>query len=76
MIAQLNQIAQIWWQWMAGMFWLVSLFIILITALDMAIRRWAWQQVRYVLHHHYMSVVYPVQAVGFLKSLRVKLCLS
>lgn len=49
MIAQLNNIAQIWWQWMGSMFWQVSLFIILITALDMAIRRWAWPQVRYVL---------------------------
>jgi beta-lactamase regulating signal transducer with metallopeptidase domain len=49
MIAQLNDIAQIWWQWMAGMFWQVSLFIILVTLLDMAIRRWAWPQVRYVL---------------------------
>ena len=49
MIAQLNTIAQIWWQWMASMFWQVSLLIILITALDMTIRRWAWPQVRYVL---------------------------
>ena len=49
MIAQLNDIAQIWWQWMGSMFWQVSLFIILITLLDMAIRRWAWPQVRYVL---------------------------
>ena len=49
MIAQLNEIAQVWWQWMAGMFWQVSLLIILITILDMAIRRWAWPQVRYVL---------------------------
>lgn len=29
MIAQINNIAQIWWQWMGGMFWQVSLFIIL-----------------------------------------------
>jgi len=49
MIVHLNDIAQIWWQWMAGMFWQVSLFIILITVLDMAIRRWAWPHVRYVL---------------------------
>jgi|GEM_PF-3884158 len=49
MTAQLNDIAQIWWQWMAGMFWQVSLFILLVTLLDMAIRRWAWPQVRYVL---------------------------
>lgn len=49
MIAQINEIAQIWWQWMGSMFWQVSLFIILITIFDMAIRRWAWPQVRYVL---------------------------
>ena len=49
MIAQLNDIAQIWWQWMGSMFWQVSLFIILITALDMIIRKWAWPQVRYAL---------------------------
>ena len=49
MIAQLNELAQIWWQWMAGMFWQVSLLIILITTLDMAIRRWAWPQLRYAL---------------------------
>jgi beta-lactamase regulating signal transducer with metallopeptidase domain len=34
---------------MAGMFWQVSLLIILITALDMAIRRWVWPQLRYAL---------------------------
>ena len=49
MIAQLNDIAQVWWQWMAGMFWQASLLIILITLLDIAIRRWAWPQVRYAL---------------------------
>ena len=49
MIAQLNEIAQIWWQWMAGMLWQVSLLIILVTTMDMAIRRWAWPQLRYVL---------------------------
>ncbi len=49
MTAQLNDIAQIWWQWMGNMFWQVSLLIILITALDMVIRKWAWPQVRYAL---------------------------
>jgi len=49
MIAHLNAIAQLWWQWMGGMFWQVSLLIILVSAIDMAIRRWAWPQVRYVL---------------------------
>lgn len=49
MIAQLNDIAQVWWQWMGSMFWQVGLFIIFITALDMIIRKWAWPQVRYAL---------------------------
>ena len=49
MIAQINGIAQIWWQWMAGMFWQVSLLIVLVTALDIAIRRWVWPQLRYAL---------------------------
>ena len=34
---------------MGSMFWQVSLLIILITALDMVIRKWAWPQVRYAL---------------------------
>ena len=49
MIAHLNDISQLWWQWMGSMFWQVSLLIILVTALDMAIRKWAWPQVRYAL---------------------------
>ncbi|MFC1841144.1 M56 family metallopeptidase [Thermodesulfobacteriota bacterium] len=49
MIAQLNDIAQVWWQWMGSMFWQVSLLIIVVTALDMLIRKWAWPQVRYAL---------------------------
>ena len=49
MITQMNTIAELWWQWMGGMFWQVSLLIILVSVIDMAIRRWAWPQVRYVL---------------------------
>ena len=49
MIEILNQIAATWWQWMGAMFWQVSLLIIVITAIDMAIRKWAWPQVRYAL---------------------------
>ncbi|MGD9161400.1 MAG: M56 family metallopeptidase [Desulfobacteraceae bacterium] len=49
MIAQLNDIAQIWWQWMGSMFWQVSLLIIFVTVLDMVIRKWAWPQVRCAL---------------------------
>ena len=49
MIDIMNQIAAAWWQWMGAMFWQVSLLILVITAIDMAIRRWAWPQVRYAL---------------------------
>ena len=49
MTEQLNQMAQAWWDWMFPMFWQVSLLIILVTLLDIAIRRWAWPQVRYAL---------------------------
>ena len=49
MIAQLNDLSEIWWQWMGSMFWQVSLLIIIVTALDMVIRKWAWPQVRYAL---------------------------
>jgi bla regulator protein BlaR1 len=49
MIPQLNGVIQWWWQWMGSMFWQVSLLILLVTVIDMAIRRWAWPQVRYVL---------------------------
>ncbi len=49
MIAQLNDISQIWLQWMGSMFWQVSLLIIIVTALDTLIRKWAWPQLRYAL---------------------------
>ncbi len=49
MIAAVNQIAQSWWGWMGSMFWQVSLLILIVTALDFVLRRWAWPQVRYTL---------------------------
>lgn len=49
MIEYLNGVSQVWWQWMGSMFWQVSLLIIIVTALDMIIRKWAWPQVRYAL---------------------------
>jgi len=49
MIAAVNQIAQSWWSWMGPMFWQVSLLILIVTALDFLLRRWAWPQVRYTL---------------------------
>ncbi len=49
MIAWVNQIAQAWWGWMGSMLWQVSLLILIVTALDFVLRRWAWPQVRYAL---------------------------
>lgn len=49
MIAAVNQIAQFWWSWMGSMLWQVSLLILIVTALDFVLRRWAWPQVRYTL---------------------------
>lgn len=49
MMAQVNEIARLWWDWMGPMFWQISLLIILISCIDILIRRWAWPQVRYAL---------------------------
>jgi beta-lactamase regulating signal transducer with metallopeptidase domain/Tol biopolymer transport system component len=49
MIAAVNHIAQFWWGWMGSMLWQVSLLILIVTALDFVLRRWAWPQVRYAL---------------------------
>ena len=49
MIEQMNHIGQLWWSWMGPMFWQVSVLIILIGAIDLLLRRWAWPQVRYAL---------------------------
>jgi beta-lactamase regulating signal transducer with metallopeptidase domain/Tol biopolymer transport system component len=49
MIAAVNQIAESWWSWMGPMLWQVSLLILIVTALDFLLRRWAWPQVRYAL---------------------------
>jgi TonB family protein len=49
MISLFNDMIQLWWQWMSSMFWQASLLVLIVTVIDMAIRRWAWPQVRYVL---------------------------
>jgi beta-lactamase regulating signal transducer with metallopeptidase domain len=49
MIEQLNTLSLTWWSWMSGMFWQVSLLIILISGIDLLLRRWVWPQVRYAL---------------------------
>jgi len=49
MVDAINNIALMWWDWMAAMFWQVSLLIILIACLDTIIKRWAWPRLRYAL---------------------------
>jgi beta-lactamase regulating signal transducer with metallopeptidase domain len=49
MIEQINNLAQLWWDWASAMFWQVGLLIALIALLDKLIRRWAWPQLRYAL---------------------------
>ncbi len=49
MIEQINNLAQLWWDWTLGMFWQVGLLIALIALLDRLIRRWAWPQLLYAL---------------------------
>ena len=44
-----NLMAYRWWDWMGSMFWQASLLILVVTGLDLVIRRWVWPQVRYVL---------------------------
>ncbi|MBN1779681.1 GyrI-like domain-containing protein [bacterium] len=49
MIDTINAVATIWWQWMSAMFWQVILLIGIVSLIDLAIRKWAWPQVRYGL---------------------------
>jgi beta-lactamase regulating signal transducer with metallopeptidase domain len=49
MIAIWNLMAYRWWDWMGSMFWQASLLILVVSGLDLLIRRWVWPQVRYVL---------------------------
>jgi beta-lactamase regulating signal transducer with metallopeptidase domain len=49
MIEQLNSLSLTWWSWMSEMFWQVSLLIILISGVDILLRKWVWPQVRYAL---------------------------
>lgn len=49
MIDQINLISQGWWSWMFDMFWQASLVVVIVSAIDLLIRKWAWPQVRYAL---------------------------
>ncbi len=49
MIDLWNLVAYRWWEWMGSMFWQASLLVLVVSGLDLLIRRWIWPQVRYVL---------------------------
>ncbi len=49
MIEIANQIALAWWSWMGAMLWQASLLILVVSLIDLALRGWAWPQVRYAL---------------------------
>jgi bla regulator protein BlaR1 len=49
MIEQLNTLSLTWWDWMSEMFWQVSILIVLISGIDLLLRKWVWPQVRYAL---------------------------
>ena len=44
-----NQIAVVWGNWMGNMLWQVSLLILIVSIIDILIRKWVWPQVRYAL---------------------------
>ncbi len=49
MIDLWNLTAYRWLEWMGSMFWQVSVLVLVVSALDLLIRRWIWPQVRYAL---------------------------
>ncbi len=49
MIEQLNTLSLTWWSWMSEMFVQVSILIILISGIDLLLRKWILPQVRYAL---------------------------
>jgi len=49
MITQMNNVAEVWWNWMWPMFWQVSILVVFLGAVDLLLRRHVWPQVRYAL---------------------------
>ncbi len=45
----MTQIIALWSSWMVAMLWQVGLLVVIVTGIDMSIRRWAWPQVRHAL---------------------------
>ncbi|MBN2412979.1 GyrI-like domain-containing protein [candidate division KSB1 bacterium] len=48
-MAVLNHIAQLWWQWMGPMLLQVTVLILIISGLELILKKWAWPQIRYGL---------------------------
>lgn len=49
MITQINNVAEVWWNWMWPMFWQVSVLVVFLGAIDLILRKHVWPQVRYAL---------------------------
>jgi beta-lactamase regulating signal transducer with metallopeptidase domain len=49
MMDVVNRLAEAWWGWMGPMLWQASLLIVVVGAIDLLVRRWAWPQVRHAL---------------------------
>jgi len=49
MINYLNSTAQHWFDWQFAMLWQTAVLIGIVWVIDLAIRKWAWPQVRYAL---------------------------
>ena len=49
MITQINNVAEVWWDWMWPMFWQVSVLVVFLGVIDLLWRRHIWPQVRYAL---------------------------
>ena len=49
MNTQINNVAEIWWNWMWPMFWQVGVLVVFLSAVDLLLRRHVWPQVRYTL---------------------------
>ena len=49
MIETLNDLGALWWSWAAPMLWQVALLALIVGAIDLALSRRGWPQVRYAL---------------------------
>jgi beta-lactamase regulating signal transducer with metallopeptidase domain len=49
MLELLNGLAYHWWDWMGSMLWQATVLIVVVSLIDLLVRRWIWPQVRYAL---------------------------